>query len=83
VIGLPVVTTPDGGQTQYVEHGKSGFIHPAGDVVGLIEGVLALTGDLETNLAAGAHGQTACRAALAPEKTMTRLLEIYRSIMAV
>lgn len=81
VIGLPVVTTPDGGQTQYVEHGKSGFIHPAGDVVGLIEGVLALTGDLETNLAAGAHGQTACRAALAPEKTMTRLLEIYRSLL--
>jgi glycosyltransferase involved in cell wall biosynthesis len=81
VIGLPVVTTPDGGQTQYVEHGKSGFIHPAGDVEGLIEGVLALTRDLETNLAAAAHGRTANRAALTPEKTMTRLLEIYRSIM--
>ncbi len=81
MIGLPVVTTPDGGQTQYVEHGKSGFIHLAGDVEGLIKGVLALTRDLETNLAAAAHGRTANRAALTPEKTMTRLLEIYRSIM--
>jgi glycosyltransferase involved in cell wall biosynthesis len=77
VIGLPVVTTPCGGQTQYVEHGKSGIIHPAGDVGALIDGVLTITRDAQTSLRMGAHGQAACREKLHPSATAKRLLEIY------
>ena len=77
VIGLPVVTTPNGGQTQYVEHGKSGIIHKAGDIEGLIQGILTVTKNQQTSLQMGAHGQAECRAALAPSTTATRLLEIY------
>jgi len=80
VIGLPVITTPNGGQTQYVEHEKSGFIHAAGDVEGLIQGVLSVTASRETSLQMGATGQANCRFALTPNHTATRLLEIYQSL---
>ena len=80
VIGLPVVTTPNGGQTQYVHHGKSGFIHPAGDVEGLIQGVLAVTQSREISLQMGATGQAECRAKLTPAATAGHLLEIYQTV---
>jgi glycosyltransferase involved in cell wall biosynthesis len=81
VIGLPVVTTPEGGQTQYVQHGQSGFIHATGDVEGLIQGVLAVTESLETSLKMGTTGQAECRAKLTPKATATRLLAIYQSLL--
>jgi glycosyltransferase involved in cell wall biosynthesis len=78
VIGLPVITTPEGGQTQYVTHGKSGYIHPAGDTEGLIQGVLAATADRETSLRMGSHGQDTCRQLLSPARTAEQLLKIYQ-----
>ena len=80
VIGLPVVTTPCGGQTQYVDHEKSGFIHAPGDVEGLIQGVIQVTQSRETSLQLGKHGQAECRAALTPTATAERLLEIYEMV---
>ncbi len=80
VIGLPVVTTPNGGQTQYVIHNESGFIHDAGDVEDLIQGVLTVTKSRETSLQMGHHGQAECRAALSPTTTAKRLLEIYQTL---
>jgi glycosyltransferase involved in cell wall biosynthesis len=78
VIGLPVVTTPEGGQTQYVTHNKSGFIHPPGDREGLIQGVLAATADCETSLRIGATDQENCRQLLHPSRTAELLLQIYK-----
>jgi glycosyltransferase involved in cell wall biosynthesis len=78
VIGLPVITTPNGGQTQYVEHGKSGFIHAVGDVEGLIRGVLSVTANRETNLNMGASGHENCRKLLHPNRTARQLIEIYQ-----
>ena len=80
IIGLPVATTSEGGQTQYVQHGQSGFIHATGDVEGLIQGVLAVTESLETSLKMGATGQAECRAKLTPAATAKRLLEIYQTV---
>jgi glycosyltransferase involved in cell wall biosynthesis len=80
VIGLPVVTTPNGGQIQYVKHLASGFIHPANDVEGLIRGVLAVTADQESNRRMGATGQAECRGALLPGASAKRLCEIYRCL---
>lgn len=79
VIGLPVITTPNGGQTQYVENGKSGFIHPAADIEGMIKGILCVTASRETSLQMGTYGQAECRAALTANQTATRLLENYQS----
>ena len=81
VIGLPVVTTPNGGQTQYVTDGESGVIHPAGDTEGLIQGVLAVTADRETSLQMGAFGQEECRTLLAPCRTAQQLIGIYRKMI--
>ena len=78
VIGLPVVTTPEGGQTQYVTHGKSGFIHPPGDTETLIQGVLAATADRETSLRMGSTDQEKSRHLLTPTRTAERLIHIYQ-----
>ena len=78
VIGLPVITTPNGGQTQYVTHEKSGCIHPAGDIEALIQAVLTTTRDREANLIMGSHDHERCHNLLLPCRTAQRLLEIYR-----
>ena len=78
VIGLPVVTTPEGGQTQYVVHNESGYIYPAGDPEGLIQGVLAVTENRETNLRMGSTDQEKCRHLLQPSRTAEQLLKIYQ-----
>lgn len=80
VIGLPVITTPNGGQTQYVIHGQSGFIHPADDVEGIIQGVLAATADRETSLHIGATDNEKCRKLLTPVATAKRLIAIYQKV---
>lgn len=77
VIGLPVITTPEGGQIQYITHGKSGYIHPAGDTEGLIQGVLAATADRETSLRMGTADQEKCRQLLSPSRTAKQLIHIY------
>ena len=78
VIGLPVVTTPEGGQTQYVTHEISGYIHPAGDPEALIQAVLNVTADRETNLRMGSTDQEKCRHLLQPSRTAEQLLKIYQ-----
>ena len=81
VIGLPVVTTPNGGQTQYIVDGQSGIVHEAGDTEGLIHGVLAVTKDLETSFRMGKQGQSKCRGVLSPANTANNLLQVYRALL--
>lgn len=76
--GLPVVTTPEGGQTQYVTHEKSGYIHPASDPEALIQAVLNVTADRETKLRMGSRDQEKCRHLLQPSRTAEQLLKIYQ-----
>lgn len=78
VIGLPVVTTPVGGQTQYVTHGKSGFIHAPGDTEGLIQGVLAVTHNYVINTRMGAQEREKCRDTLSPARTAESLMKLYQ-----
>jgi glycosyltransferase involved in cell wall biosynthesis len=76
VAGLPVVTTPEGGQVEWVTNGGSGILHEAGDVEGLILAILKVTESLETSLRMGQHGRQECRAELSPRKAVMRWLEI-------
>jgi glycosyltransferase involved in cell wall biosynthesis len=80
VIGLPVVTTKNGGQTRYVEDGLSGVMHPAGDVEALIAGVLLTTTSRDHAISRGRHGQTACRKALHPSQTAGELIRIFEDL---
>ena len=79
VIGLPVVTTPNGGQTQYVTHRQSGWIHQTDDLDGLIEGILFCTSSRETSLALGAHHHPQTRTLLQPGRTAQALTTLYQS----
>jgi glycosyltransferase involved in cell wall biosynthesis len=81
VIGLPVVTSSAGGQTQYVQHGESGFIHDPDDIDALIEGVLHLTASPEINQFMGSHDQEHCRQLLDPARTVENLIHIYRGMV--
>ena len=76
VIGLPVITTPDGGQVQYVTHRQSGWIHPAGNVDGLIEGILHVCADAERSRSMGDQGREECRQRLAIPTMVKRWMEI-------
>lgn len=80
VIGLPVVTSSAGGQTQYVKHGESGFIHAPDDIDALIESVLHLTASPEINQLMGSHDQEHCRQLLAPARTVENLIRIYGEV---
>lgn len=81
VIGIPVITTPEGGQTQYVEDGQSGYIIPVRDSTAICRAVLSLTESLEKNIAMGLHGVDEIRAALRIRLTGHKLLSLYSSLL--
>jgi glycosyltransferase involved in cell wall biosynthesis len=81
VIGLPVITTCEGGQTQYVIDGKSGYIIPVRDSETLGQAVLSLTESLEKNMAMGLYGVDEIRKALKIELTCSKFLSLYGSLL--
>lgn len=81
VIGLPVVTTCEGGQTQYVIDGKSGYIIPVRDSEAIVQAVLSLTESLEKNMTMGLYGLDEVREALKIELTCSKFLSLYGSLM--
>lgn len=82
VIGLPVITTCEGGQTQYVTEGQSGHIIPIRDSEAICRAVLALTESLQENIAQGLHGREEAREALQVQLTADRFLSLYASLLA-
>lgn len=76
-IGLPVLTTPEGGQTQYVHEGLNGAYFPAGSVEDLIDAVLKWfvpEGRTVGSLVGRLHQLT-------PSATRIRLEEIIKTIL--
>ncbi len=43
--GLPVITSSSGGQTDFLQEGKTGFLIPVGDAQGLAEAILRVAND--------------------------------------
>lgn len=81
VIGIPVVTTCEGGQTQYVTDGKSGYIVPVKDSEAISQAILSLTESLEKNMAMGAYGLDEIKKALQIQLTYDKFLSLYRYLM--
>lgn len=81
VVGLPVVTTHECGGKQYVQEGKSGYVIEPRDVDGLRQAVLNITSSAERALSMGAWQQEECRQQLSRETMVSRLLEIYASVL--
>lgn len=77
VVGLPVVSTPCGGQTSYIRHGENGYLIPPGDVDGLAEALGGMLCDFARCKEMGARFHQEDRAALDPRLTAAKFLRLY------
>lgn len=81
VVGVPVILTQDCGSKQHVIEGKSGYTIEPNDTDALIDRVLKVTANRETSANMGAYGREEVRQALSADTMVSRLLNIYRSIL--
>jgi glycosyltransferase involved in cell wall biosynthesis len=82
VIGLPVITTRCGGQSDYIEDGRNGFLVPTGDVATLTDRLHRVLSNAEYCRTLGANGWEKDRAFFRPELTARRFSELYRDLAA-
>jgi len=80
VIGLPVISTPNGGQTTYVQHGENGFLVEPGDISSLTRHTVELLENLDKTKAYGACHHEEHRAALNPMETARKFRSLYLAI---
>ena len=80
VIGLPVISTPCGGQITYIEHGKNGFLVEPGDIAALKKATAALLTDLAQCRAFGAHLHQEHRQILHPSNTAENFRRLYLAL---
>lgn len=59
VVGLPVITTQNGGQASYVRNGEDGYFVECGDVEGLTQKIGKVLGSFAKAQAMGNEGQNA------------------------
>ncbi len=81
VIGLPVITTPCGGQVGYIENEQNGFLFEPEDIRRLTGNLTRLLGDLATAKKMGAYGHAGQRDWFRPENTASGFLKIYREMV--
>lgn len=81
VSGAAVVLSSECGSARYVDNGKSGYVIAPRDVAALRDAVLKITADVETARRMGAWQQEECRQLLSRETMLSRLLEIYASVL--
>lgn len=82
VIGLPVVTSPHGGQTTYIQEGQTGALVAPGDVASLTGALHGILGDFEKCRAMGACRREEQRQLLHPERTAEAFARLYREKIA-
>lgn len=78
VIGLPVVSTPCGGQVSYIEHGKNGFLVEPGDIRSLAESLGQLLSDFDRTAAMGRFHHEEQRYLLDPRRTAEGFFDLYK-----
>ena len=81
VIGLPVITTRNGGQASYVRDGEDGYFVECGDVLGLVEKLRIVLGSLAGTEKLGNLGKQRYREIFHPEQTASRFLATYRQVL--
>lgn len=80
VIGLPVVTTPCGGQSDYIEDGANGWLVAPGDIAALADRLARTLADLGAARTLGAHRHAEQREWFRPQHTADKFLAIYREL---
>ena len=80
VIGLPVITTRNGGQASYVQDGEDGYFVECGDVLDLVEKLKKVLGSLPTTKKLGVLGQQRYRDLFTADQTARDFLLYYRRL---
>lgn len=80
VIGLPVITTPNGGQRDYIKDGVNGWLVKPGDIAALTQRLVRTLGNLEETRRFGEAGQAEQREWFRPERTAGAFEAVYREI---
>lgn len=82
VIGLPVITTPHGGQSDYIRDGENGFLCEPGDIPAFRRAAAKVLGDLAFARRLGAWHWEEQREYFQPAHTAERFLALYRELAA-
>jgi glycosyltransferase involved in cell wall biosynthesis len=80
VIGLPVITTRNGGQASYVQDGEDGYFVECGDIKGLVQKLRIVLGSLATTKKMGELGRQRYRDLFTPDQTALSFLKWYRAL---
>ena len=80
VIGLPVVTTPHGGQSAYIKDGVNGWLVEPGDIAALADRLARTLASVGTARELGARLHAEQREWFRPEHTAEKFLAIYREL---
>jgi glycosyltransferase involved in cell wall biosynthesis len=79
VVGLPVITTRDGGQVSYVRDGEDGYFVESGDVDGLIQKLGKVLGYFAKAKDMGNHGKKNLRKLFMAKRTANGFMKMYRT----
>jgi glycosyltransferase involved in cell wall biosynthesis len=82
VIGLPVITSPHGGQRDYVFDGENGWIVDTGDIETLADRLARTLGDFQLARRLGENRHAEQREFFRPQNTAAAFLELYRRYTA-
>lgn len=82
VIGLPIITTPHGGQRDFVTDGKNGFLVAPGDVQALKDCLIRLLRDPELARSMGGYLHQEQRDALHPKVMGDKFVKLYNEVLA-
>ena len=78
VVGLPVITTRNGGQASYMKNGEDGYFMECGDVSGLIQKIGKLLGSFAKAKEMGEQGRKSYRDLFLAKRTAEEFLKIYK-----
>jgi len=79
VIGLPVITTRNGGQASYVRDGEDGYFVECGDADGLIQKMGEVLGCFAKAKEMGDHGKQNFRELFMAKRTGDGFMKMYRT----
>jgi glycosyltransferase involved in cell wall biosynthesis len=82
VVGLPVITSPQGGQTTYLKDGEDGFLVPCHAISELTSAIAQLSRNPEKVRAMGEAGKSRYREQLRAKVTAQAFLSLYRKIFS-
>jgi len=78
VIGLPVITTRNGGQASYVRDGEDGYFVECGDVNGLIGRLETVLGSFSKAKEMGERGKKTFRELFIAKRTGDGFMKMYK-----